>query len=810
MKLIALCIFILLRSCLQAQVSNSLPWTWMSGTNAMNSNGVYGTMNIPSSANYPGAREGGGINWTDASGNLWLFGGFGYPATGGSGYLNDLWKYDPLTNQWTWMSGLNTVNGGGNYGIKGIAASGNLPPSRYLAATWTDNAGNLWLFGGRGPTGDYNDLWKFNITIGLWTWVSGDNTTNNISNYGTLGVTAPTNKPGARNRFNESNGKIDVSGNLWLFGGAGYASTATYGCLNDLWKYNISTNQWTWVSGDNTVNNLSNYGTIGIASATNKPGGRDGGSMWLDTTGNIWVFGGGYDAAGNWNIKLSDLWKYDMSTGFWTWMKGDSNPDQFGVYNTMGVTQSSSKPGGRLMQAMWMDRYGNFWLFGGYGWAASGAVYGLNDLWKYDPLSNNWTWMSGDNTINSTSVYGTIGVSSPTNKPGNRSGDYRWIDNYGNLWKFAGLEWGASNVRNDLWKLLIPQPIAPGNLVSCQTLPAITINASNNNIWVPVYDTLGYIAAEINGNGNSLGNVSTELFTMHAHCREDGNHKMYVNRNLHLTTQNSPASAVSLRLYIRKRELDSLRLNFNSQGQQTGVATINEVDVFKNNDTCRTVGSQTALPLSSTGGSYNTDYYLQVNVNSFSSFYFANKALTFLLPVNIISFTGKAVGNSNHLEWKASCHGPVVFEVQRSDNNFSFIPIGSINASLTDCNSSFYFMDQQPLESENYYRLKAIDADGSIHYSSIVYLGRKKSVTQINLLTAHVANSLELFITSPISGDGILFINDAAGRVVRHETLMVRPGSQTRSINVSSLSAGIYFVYLNTDQGRTNVLRFVK
>jgi hypothetical protein len=42
----------------------------------------------------PGARF-GAHSWTDASGNLWLFGGQGGDATGNVGYLNDLWKYTP-------------------------------------------------------------------------------------------------------------------------------------------------------------------------------------------------------------------------------------------------------------------------------------------------------------------------------------------------------------------------------------------------------------------------------------------------------------------------------------------------------------------------------------------------------------------------------------------------------------------------------------------------------------------------------------------------------------------------------------------
>jgi len=41
--------------------------------------------------NVPGARY-GSFSWIDVSGELWLFGGSGYDASGSWNDLNDLWK----------------------------------------------------------------------------------------------------------------------------------------------------------------------------------------------------------------------------------------------------------------------------------------------------------------------------------------------------------------------------------------------------------------------------------------------------------------------------------------------------------------------------------------------------------------------------------------------------------------------------------------------------------------------------------------------------------------------------------------------
>lgn len=64
--------------------------------------------------------------------------------------LNDLWNYNPSTNQWTWMHGSKQGNQQGVLGIQGTSSSSNLPGARYGAVSWTDVTGRLWLFGGTG------------------------------------------------------------------------------------------------------------------------------------------------------------------------------------------------------------------------------------------------------------------------------------------------------------------------------------------------------------------------------------------------------------------------------------------------------------------------------------------------------------------------------------------------------------------------------------------------------------------------------------------------------------------------------------
>src|SRR5687767_564887 len=85
--------------------AQTFQWTWVSGDNFIQPAGIYGTKGVPSTSNKPGARN-GAVSWRDQKGNLWLFGGLGRttPTAGAGADLNDLWKYNPQTYEWTWVN----------------------------------------------------------------------------------------------------------------------------------------------------------------------------------------------------------------------------------------------------------------------------------------------------------------------------------------------------------------------------------------------------------------------------------------------------------------------------------------------------------------------------------------------------------------------------------------------------------------------------------------------------------------------------------------------------------------------------------
>lgn len=392
---------------------SSNEWVWVTGSNLVNQVGLYGTKGVASNTNIPSGRN-GSVSWKDNNGNLWLFGGQGYGSTASAGNLNDLWKYNVSTNEWTWVTGSNGINQLGVYGTKGIPSTTNTPGARTEAVSWIDNSGNLWLFGGFGRSstasdGLLNDLWKFNIATNEWTWVSGSNGINVIGTYGTQGVGSTANIPGTRSA---STSFKDANGDLWLFGGNGLGTVMTTGCLSDLWKYNITSNQWTWVSGTNVVGSVGVYGTKGFPATTNRISGRTYAYSWTDSNDNFWIYGGYGASAVAGNGALNDLWQFNKSNNLWVWVSGLNSTGSSAVYGTLGVSSSTNTPGGRHNETGWKDIAGDFWLYGG----KAGAPL-KSDLWKLNicnapsmPLTSaSQTICIGSATTLTASGIGTLG-----------------------------------------------------------------------------------------------------------------------------------------------------------------------------------------------------------------------------------------------------------------------------------------------------------------------------------------------------------------------------------------------------------------
>ena len=448
-----------------AQVVDS--WTWISGNDIINVLGVYGDKGIEHPANRPGARY-GHASWIDNDGNLWIFGGRGFNNDTTLGYLSDLWKYSVSTNNWVWMAGSHLIDQVRVYGTRGVFHANNHPGGRHVTGFSSDRDGHLWVFGGETVSGSKRaDLWCYNTTEEAWAWIAGNDVDDYEGNFSTYRVYEFYNRPPARAGTTMWSGILyDI---IYVFGGYDYASAYR----NDLWAYSLQLDNWAWVSGSNLTEVNGFYGPIEDENPSYYPGARAAMSSWITKDGYMWIFGGyGRDSTGTVSY-LNDLWRYNVTTDAWAWMTGSNYTDQAGSYGIKGQYGSFYTPGARSVGASCLDSYGNPLLFGG----ATGIGLRFNDLWQYNQTINQWRWMSGNYTTNVLGNYGTKGITDISSYPGARQAPTIRCGNNGEIWMFGGYGYGTtvtSGYLNDLW-IYVPLDLVIINEFSKITLiPIIT------------------------------------------------------------------------------------------------------------------------------------------------------------------------------------------------------------------------------------------------------------------------------------------------------------------------------------------------
>ena len=178
-----------------------------------------------------------------------------------------------------------------------------------------------------------------------------------------------------------SSGWKDSNGNFYLFGGFNFLLVA----LNDLWKFNVITGQWTIFKNNTSIDLL--------------PRGRYLYVAWTDSNDKAYMFGGLRSGG-----PLNDLWEFNTSTGNWVQIPSINN--------------STLWPSIRYGSVAWTDNNDNAYVFGGYN-----GTY-LNDLWEFNCSTLIWTNLT--NNLNST-------------WPESRDGAEAWYDSKGNGYIFGGL-----------------------------------------------------------------------------------------------------------------------------------------------------------------------------------------------------------------------------------------------------------------------------------------------------------------------------------------------------------------------------------
>ncbi len=157
------------------------------------------------------------------------------------------------------------------------------------------------------------------------------------------------------------------------------------------------------------------------------------------------------------------------------------------------------------------------------------------------------------------------------------------------------------------------------------------------------------------------------------------------------------------------------------------------------------------------------------------------------------------------LNWKTNAeNNNRGFTIERGTNGIAFDSIGFINSlSNAGQGADYSFKDMSPFNGKNYYRLKQINFDTRINYSSVKII-EAKNLAALKIFPNPVKDILHLRLKFPLIHSQLKII-DAKGELVNQ---LILDGSNA-NISVKHLSPGIYTGEI-TIGGRSSRFSFVK
>ncbi len=179
-----------------------------------------------------------------------------------------------------------------------------------------------------------------------------------------------------------------------------------------------------------------------------------------------------------------------------------------------------------------------------------------------------------------------------------------------------------------------------------------------------------------------------------------------------------------------------------------------------------------------------------------------------VVSVTWLDFAAKAQKEGSvDLNWTtASEKQNNYFDIQRSANGYDWTSIGTVKGNgTTTLKNTYQFMDNAPLSSVNYYRLKQVDFDGKFDYSRTVSVNMlNNSSKRLSVYPNPVSDKLNI-VSNGLDTEGSVQVFNMKGSVVKTSLLI---GNQ---LDVYDLPNGLYQIRLIDRNGATtNIARFVK
>lgn len=176
-----------------------------------------------------------------------------------------------------------------------------------------------------------------------------------------------------------------------------------------------------------------------------------------------------------------------------------------------------------------------------------------------------------------------------------------------------------------------------------------------------------------------------------------------------------------------------------------------------------------------------------------------------LLPIELISFTGRHEGDANHMEWVTSAETNLdFFTLERAPDGLTWEAIHRTpGRNVKQVNTTYTFDDYGYTSNViNYYRLKQSDKDGSVSYSETIAMEATGSVKMRveNIHPNPTTGSLFFDLYSPSNQEVLVEVWDVTGHLVLAQPQQLGAGKNSLLANTAELTEGMYLLRVHTQQ----------
>lgn len=188
------------------------------------------------------------------------------------------------------------------------------------------------------------------------------------------------------------------------------------------------------------------------------------------------------------------------------------------------------------------------------------------------------------------------------------------------------------------------------------------------------------------------------------------------------------------------------------------------------------------------------------------------------LPATIIDFKCVSKNTNGFITWTSLSEDNLErYDVLRSVNGVDFEHIGSIYPKNNQQPANSYEYNDEGIcrnsTNEIYYRLRIIDKNGDSHLTNTIKLSQLpfgSVVTNFNLFPNPAINTISIDNSDQLATDEPVKIMDSKGFIQYCQWIRLPGVNNYISLDVSSLSSGIYYIHTTTLDGEFKAIPFVK